>query len=87
MMQRIYDERTIYKKRMLAAKQNLEDATTSAETLALQKDVSKFNNIQNGKKNPTQTPLNGAIGKSILQVYNLQMLKQYSIGTSKHPMD
>ena len=70
MMQRIYDERTIYKKRMLAAKQNLEDATTSAETLALQKDVSKFNNIQMARKIQLNSAY-GAIGNQYFRYYNL----------------
>ena len=46
MMQRIYDDRSIFKKKMLAAKQSLEHAKTPAETVALQKDVARFNNIQ-----------------------------------------
>tara|TARA_B100001109_G_scaffold164185_1_gene133738 strand:+ start:2727 stop:5234 length:2508 start_codon:yes stop_codon:yes gene_type:complete len=70
MMQRIYDERTIYKKRMLAAKQNLEDATTPAETLALQKDVSKFNNIQMARKIQLNSAY-GAIGNQYFRYYNL----------------
>ena len=70
MMQRIYDERTIYKKRMLAAKQNLEDATTPAETLALQKDVSKFNNIQMERKIQLNSAY-GAIGNQYFRYYSL----------------
>ena len=70
MMQRIYDERTIYKKRMLAAKQNLEDATTPAETLALQKDVSKFNNIQMARKIQLNSAY-GAIGNQYFRYYSL----------------
>ena len=70
MMQRIYDERTIYKKRMLAAKQNLEDATSPAETLALQKDVSKFNNIQMARKIQLNSAY-GAIGNQYFRYYSL----------------
>ncbi len=70
MMQRIYDERTIYKKRMLAAKQDLENATTPAETLALQKDVSKFNNIQMARKIQLNSAY-GAIGNQYFRYYSL----------------
>jgi DNA polymerase elongation subunit (family B) len=70
MMQRIYDERTIYKKRMLAAKQDLENAKTPAETLALQKDVSKFNNIQMARKIQLNSAY-GAIGNQYFRYYNL----------------
>ena len=42
MMQTMYDDRTIYKKKMLQAKQQYED-TKDAKYL---KDVSRYNNIQ-----------------------------------------
>ena len=70
MMQRIYDERTIYKKRMLAAKQSLENSTSSAESKALQKDVSKFNNIQMARKIQLNSAY-GAIGNQYFRYYNL----------------
>ena len=70
MMQKIYDERTIYKKRMLAAKQDIENAKTPAETLALQKDVSKFNNIQMARKIQLNSAY-GAIGNQYFRYYNL----------------
>jgi DNA polymerase elongation subunit (family B) len=70
MMQRIYDERTIYKKRMLESKQALEHATTSSETLALQKDISKFNNIQMARKIQLNSAY-GAIGNQYFRYYNL----------------
>ena len=70
MMQRIYDERTIYKKRMLESKQALEHATTPTETLALQKDISKFNNIQMARKIQLNSAY-GAIGNQYFRYYNL----------------
>ena len=70
MMQQIYDERTIYKKRMLESKQALEHATTPAETLALQKDISKFNNIQMARKIQLNSAY-GAIGNQYFRYYNL----------------
>lgn len=70
MMQKIYDERTIYKKRMLAAKQSLEHAKTPSETLALQKDISKFNNIQMARKIQLNSAY-GAIGNQYFRYYNL----------------
>ena len=70
MMQRIYDERTIYKKRMLAAKQSLENSTSPAESRALQKDVSKFNNIQMARKIQLNSAY-GAIGNQYFRYYNL----------------
>jgi len=70
MMQKIYDERTIYKKRMLKSKQALEHATTPAETTSLQKDISKFNNIQMARKIQLNSAY-GAIGNQYFRYYNL----------------
>ena len=70
MMQKIYDERKIYKKRMLAAKQDLENAKTPAETASLQKDVSRFNNIQMARKIQLNSAY-GAIGNQYFRYYNL----------------
>ena len=54
MMQKIYDERTIYKKKMLIAKSDYEK-TGDKE---LQADISAFNNIQMARK----IQLNSAYG-------------------------
>ena len=70
MMQSIYNERTIYKKRMLAAKQSLEHAKTPSETTSLQKDISKFNNIQMARKIQLNSAY-GAIGNQYFRYYNL----------------
>jgi DNA polymerase elongation subunit (family B) len=70
MMEKIYEERKIYKKRMLAAKQDLENAKTPAETAALQKDVSRFNNIQMARKIQLNSAY-GAIGNQYFRYYNL----------------
>lgn len=66
MMQRIYDERTIYKKRMLHAKQQYE----TAPSVALQKDIAKFNNIQMARKIQLNSAY-GAIGNQYFRYYNL----------------
>jgi len=69
-MQRIYDERTIYKKRMLHAKQNLELATTPSETMVLQRDIARCNNIQMARKIQLNSAY-GAIGNQYFRYYNL----------------
>ena len=70
MMQRIYDERKIYKKRMLVAKQDLENTKTPSEAASLQKDVSRFNNIQMARKIQLNSAY-GAIGNQYFRYYNL----------------
>ena len=66
MMQRIYDERTIYKKRMLKAKQEYEKRPTEE----LKRDISKFNNVQMARKIQLNSAY-GAIGNQYFRYYNL----------------
>ena len=66
MMQRIYDERTIYKKKMLAAKQENERKPTAK----LKRDIAKFNNIQMARKIQLNSAY-GAIGNQYFRYYNL----------------
>ena len=66
MMHRIYDDRTIYKKKMLAAKQEYEN-TKNPQLL---KDISKYNNIQMARKIQLNSAY-GAIGNQYFRYYNL----------------
>ena len=66
MMEQIYEERTIYKKKMLAAKRMYE-VDPSAK---LQRDISKFNNIQMARKIQLNSAY-GAIGNQYFRYYNL----------------
>ena len=66
MMQTIYDERTIYKKKMLQAKRDYEKTPSEK----LQKDISKFNNIQMARKIQLNSAY-GAIGNQYFRYYNL----------------
>ncbi len=66
MMDKIYKERTIYKKKMLAAKQAYEKTPTDK----LQRDISKFNNIQMARKIQLNSAY-GAIGNQYFRYYNL----------------
>ena len=66
MMDKIYNERTIYKKKMLQAKRDYE-VNPSAK---LQRDISKFNNIQMARKIQLNSAY-GAIGNQYFRYYNL----------------
>jgi DNA polymerase elongation subunit (family B) len=68
MMQTMYDDRTIYKKKMLAAKQMYED-TKDAKYL---KDVSRYNNIQMARKISLNSAY-GAIGNEWFRYYDLRI--------------
>ena len=66
MMQKIYDERTIYKKKMLIAKSEYEK-TGDKE---LQADISAFNNIQMARKIHLNSAY-GAIGNQYFRYFNI----------------
>ena len=66
MMETIYNERTIYKKKMLQAKRDNE-TNPSAK---LQRDISKFYNIQMARKIQLNSAY-GAIGNQYFRYYNL----------------
>ena len=66
MMQKIYDERTIYKKKMLIAKSDYEK-TGDKE---LQADISAFNNIQMARKIQLNSAY-GAIGNQYFRYFNI----------------
>ncbi len=65
-MQKIYDERTIYKKLMLKSKSEYEKNPTEK----LKKDISKYNNIQMARKIQLNSAY-GAIGNQYFRYYNL----------------
>ena len=66
MMEKIYTERVIYKKRMIQAKKDYEKKPTKH----LEKDISKFNNIQMARKIQLNSAY-GAVGNQYFRYYNL----------------
>ena len=68
LMEKIYQERTIYKKKMLAAKQQYE----KTPTIELQKEISRCNNIQMARKIQLNSAY-GAIGNEHFRYYRLEI--------------
>jgi DNA polymerase elongation subunit (family B) len=66
MMQKMYDGRVIYKKKMLAAKQQYE----KTPTVELMKDIARYNNIQMAKKISLNSAY-GAIGNEHFRYYKV----------------
>ena len=66
MMEKIYNERTIYKKKMIQAKKDYESSPSNK----LEKDIAKFNNIQMARKIQLNSAY-GAIGNQYFRYYNL----------------
>ena len=66
LMEKMYAERVIFKKRMLAAKQEYE----KTPTVALEKEIARCNNIQMAKKISLNSAY-GAIGNQYFRYYKL----------------
>jgi DNA polymerase elongation subunit (family B) len=67
LMEKIYNERTIYKKKMLAAKQEYENTKNPQ----LVKDIAKYNNIQMARKIQLNSAY-GAIGNEYFRYFRLE---------------
>jgi len=67
LMEKIYTERTIYKKKMLTAKQKYEDTKNPK----LVKDIATYNNIQMARKIQLNSAY-GAIGNEYFRYYKLE---------------
>ena len=65
-MEKIYKDRTVYKKKMLEAKQQYEKTPTEA----LEKEIARCNNIQMAKKISLNSAY-GAIGNQYFRYYKL----------------
>ena len=69
-MQTIYDDRVKYKRLLLEAKQEYENTTDPKIKVKLDKDISRYNNIQMAKKISLNSAY-GAIGNNWFRYYNL----------------
>ena len=67
LMEKIYKDRTIYKKKMLAAKQEYE----KKKTKTLEKEIARCNNIQMARKIQLNSAY-GAIGNEYFRYYKLE---------------
>jgi len=74
LMQKIYEERTIYKKKMLAAKQQYENNPT----VELKKEISRCNNIQMARKIQLNSAY-GAIGNEHFRYYKLEIAEAITL--------
>ncbi len=74
LMEKIYQERTIYKKKMLAAKQEYENNPT----VELKKEISRCNNIQMARKIQLNSAY-GAIGNEHFRYYKLEIAEAITL--------
>ncbi len=74
-MDKIYTERVVYKKKMIQAK----DAYEKNPSAKLEKDISKFNNIQMARKIQLNSAY-GAIGNQYFRYYNLRNAEAITYG-------
>ena len=74
LMDKIYQDRTIYKKKMLAAKQQYE----KTPTIELKKEISRCNNIQMARKIQLNSAY-GAIGNEHFRYYKLEIAEAITL--------
>ena len=74
MMKKMYDERVIYKKKMLEAKKQYE----KTPTIQLMKDIARYNNIQMAKKISLNSAY-GAIGNQHFRYYMLEIAEAITL--------
>ena len=74
MMQKMYDERVIFKKKMLKAKQQYEETPT----IELKKEIARCNNIQMAKKISLNSAY-GAIGNEHFRYFRLEIAEAITL--------
>ena len=74
LMEKIYEDRTIYKKKMLAAKQQYE----KTPTIELKKEIARCNNIQMARKIQLNSAY-GAIGNEHFRYYKLEIAEAITL--------
>ena len=74
LMEKIYQDRTIYKKKMLAAKQQYEQTPT----IELKKEIARCNNIQMARKIQLNSAY-GAIGNEHFRYYKLEIAEAITL--------
>ena len=77
LMEKIYKDRTIYKKKMLVAKQQYE----KTKTKTLEKEIARCNNIQMAKKISLNSAY-GAIGNQYFRYYKLANAEAITLSLS-----
>ena len=79
MMQERYDNRVVYKKKMLAARKKLEKTTDKVEKWSLEKEISKFNNLQMAMKISLNSAY-GAMGNQYFRFYDMRIAEAITLG-------
>ena len=79
MMQERYDNRVVYKKKMLEAKQKLEQTTDKMERWKLEKEISKFGNLQMAMKISLNSAY-GAMGNQYFRFFDMRIAEAITLG-------
>ncbi len=71
MMQRMYDDRVLYKKKMIEAQKELEKTKDKAQRFEIEKQISKYKNIQMAKKIQLNSAY-GALGNQYFRFFDIR---------------
>ena len=83
LMEKMYNERVIFKKRMIKVK---EDAYEKTPTKELEKEIARCNNVQMSKKIALNSAY-GAIGNQYFRYYKLANAEYSSLYLDKYQSD
>jgi len=72
LMKVMYEDRKVYKKKSLEAKQNLEKETDSAKRFVIEKRIARYNNLQLAKKVCLNSAY-GAMGNEFFRFFDLRI--------------
>ena len=78
LMETMYEDRAMYKKKAIDAKKKLQTSTSVSERIDLEKQISKYNNIQLAKK-VTLNSAYGAIGNSFFRFFDVRIAEAITL--------
>jgi DNA polymerase elongation subunit (family B) len=78
-MERMYNDRVVYKNKMIAAQKNYEKATDTDSKKKYQKEISRYKNLQLAKKVQLNSAY-GALGNQHFRFFNLDQATAITLG-------
>lgn len=78
MMQTMYDDRSMYKRKMIEAQKQLEKATDKAERFEIEKQISKYKNLQLAKKVQLNSAY-GALGNQYFRFFDIRQAEAITL--------
>lgn len=78
MMERMYEDRSLYKKKMIEAQKRLESVTDRKQRFEIEKDISKYKNLQLAKKVQLNSAY-GALGNEYFRFFDIRQAEAITL--------